>query len=347
MLLLQFPASRTNPERISTPMADVQRLYPEGYDHPYNLYFNAASEYARWADSIKRGGHLGLPWHAIHRMVGPLLPSWLVLIGGRAKGGKSTLMRAIFDAWVMEFKKKIMLVGTEQQAGLVRALWACLRLRVSQEAAINPKHPDYPRVMEDVTSTQGKDGLTDRAIIVAEPSITVETFKQWARVAYKEKCDAILFDHFHRLEDDGPSQNRSRNSAIREIKNIATTSNMVVMVAAQLKNGEGRLLGEFEVPGYDSWAETAGLRRECDVAIQCWRPFVSGVTRAQKAEAKDNPAKLAEIVQENTMAVRLDCHRYGNASAAKAARLTVNEGELTSWGAYHNGQISDPAEESE
>jgi hypothetical protein len=45
--------------------------------------------------------------------------------------------------------------------------------------------------------------------------------------------------------------------------------------------------------------------------------------------------------------VRLDCHRYGNASAAKAARLTVNEGELTSWGAYHNGQISDPAEESE
>jgi hypothetical protein len=323
-------------------MGEVERLYPEGANPPWMLHHDAAQEYNRWANLIRKGGHLGFPWPALDAMIGPLLPGWLVLIGGRAKGGKSTLMRYVFDSWITEFKKKILFVGTEQNAGILRALWACLRLRVPTEAALDPSHPDFPRVADDVNAGQAKDGLEERAIVIAETAITVDVFTQWARVAYREKCEVLMFDHFHRLEDEGTNQARSRGAAVRHIKNVASKSNMVVIVAAQLKDGEGgNLLGQYEVPGPSSWAETSGLRKECDVAVQAWRPFVPGVTRAQKAEARDDVSKLETIIQPNVMAVRCDAHRY-RPQPHRATRLYVNDGELTSWTPGHiSGEQTD------
>jgi hypothetical protein len=331
------------PDRVMFPeQRQSHRLFPDGYASPAELHQRASGEYAHWSALVRKGGHLMLPWPAVSALVGPLLPAWLMLVGARAKGGKSTLLRSLFDAWVTDFGKRILYVGTEQNAGILRALWACLRCRLPESAA-DPLHPDNPRVEADV---QQQASIADRAMIVAEPSITIDIFKRWARVAWKEKCDVVMFDHFHALEDTGTSQTRSRTADIREIKNVASKSNMLVVVAAQLKNASEDAIGEFEVPGAGSWAESAGLRRWCDVAIQAWRPLKPGVTRKQKGEAKDDPAKLAEIIQENVMAIRCDAHRYPPKaySTYRAARLTVNEGELTSWGAYHNGQISDPAE---
>lgn len=315
-------------------MAEAKRLYPEGAKSPWELQFEAAEKFIRYSRLIQKGGQLIFPWQSVHQIVGPLLPGWLVLVGARGKGGKSTLLRAMFDSWIQDFGKRIMYVGTEQDDGILRALWACLRLRVPQQAAFDPEHPEHQNVLYDVKEGQAKDGLCDRAIIVAQQDITVDDLIGWGRMAYREKCDVLMFDHFHRLEDEGESQHRGRNSAIRNIKNMASKSNMLVVVAAQLTHGEGgHLLGQYEVPGASSWAETAGLRRECDVAIQAWRPFVQGVTRAQKAEARDDGMKLASIVQENVMAIRCDAHRYPRPDMEpyRAARLYVNEGELTSW----------------
>lgn len=314
-------------------MADsVVRLFPEGMAPPITLHSEAAAEYYHWSKLVAKGGHLGFPWGAVHAIVGPLLPSWLVLVGARSKGGKSTFLRECLNSWVTDFHRRVLYVGTEQNAGILRALWACLRLHLPTIAALDPRHPNHGDVQHDVGTGQAKNGLADQASIVAVPDITLESFTQWARVAYREKRDVLIFDHFHRLEASADSGWRDRNNAIRHIKNVASLSNMLVVVAAQLKDGAGGdQLGQYEVPGAHSWAETAGLRRECDVALQLWRPFVPGVTRAQKAEAKDDVTKLADIVQPNVMAVRCDAHRYAEASQTQATRLNVRQGELTSW----------------
>jgi hypothetical protein len=303
------------------------QLYPDRADLPEYMAVEAEDEYRAWSQKIRAGGNLGFPWSGVSQMVGPILPGWLILIGGRAKAGKSTFLREVFHSWVTDFGKRVLYVGTEQSAGILKGLWACLRLRLPQEAAINPSHPGHEAVLADFAE---QTKLADQAMIVAEPAITIDIFTQWARYAYTHKCDALIFDHFHRLEDGGQSQHRSRNAAIREIKNVASQSSMAVVVAAQLINGEGGALGEYEVPGCHSWAETAGLRRECDVALQLWRPFQPGITREQKSSARDDVAKLSGLVQENIMAVRCDAHRYREVSMTRATRLYVNQGELSS-----------------
>jgi hypothetical protein len=311
-------------------MASIERLFPEGAGDPGELHSNAADEAADWSYRVATGGYLGFPWGAVNAIVGPLLPGWLVLVGGRGKAGKSTFLRETFNSWVSDFGKRVLYVGTEQGAGILKLLWAALRLQAPAEAAIDPKHPRHMECLNDVQQGQAK--IADRAIIVAEPDLTIDGFVRWARYAYREKCDVLMLDHFHRLEVGNARDGReNRAAAIRRIKNVAAQSNMLIVAAAQMKNGEGGTLGEYEVPGSNAWAETAELRREADVAVQVWRPFRGGVTRKEKQAARDDPAKLVKIVAQNTMAVRCDAHRYRDAAPYMAARLRVTDGQISSW----------------
>lgn len=308
----------------------VVQLYPPNAASPQELHRRAADEALNWSEQVGAGGHLRFPWTAVDRLVDALVPSWLVLIGGRAKGGKSTLLRQLFGYWVTDCRKRVCYVGTEQSAAILRMLWGALRIGAPLEAAFKPDHPMHNRVLFDVVQTQADDA--DTGIIVAEPALTLELFVQWARYAYSQGCDVLMLDHFHRLSVESRDRWQGRGDAIREIKNIASKSNMLIVAAAQMKDGDGgNALGQYEVPGSGSWAESAGLRREADVAIQVWRPFKAGVKREQKQAAREDPQALARIVEPNTMALRVDAHRYRDEDGTKAARLHVAEGHISSW----------------
>lgn len=309
--------------------ANPERLFPENSGTPTQLQRAAAQEAEDWSFKVWTGGYIGFPWGAVDHIVGPLLPGWLVLVGGRGKGGKSTFLRETFHSWVTDFKKRVLYVGTEQNAGICSLLWAALRLGFPAEVAINPKHPDHVALLNDVANEQAKSA--DQALIVAEPALTLSVFIQWARYAYREKFDVLMLDHFHRLEVGEGESWKDRGNAIRKIKNVAAQSNLLIVAAAQMKDGEGGMLGQYEVPGSSSWAETSGLRRECDVAVQVWRPFRSGIKREDKQAARDDSRRLADIVEQNVMAVRCDAHRYRDAAPYKAARLYVQDGQISAY----------------
>jgi hypothetical protein len=169
-------------------------------------------------------------------------------------------------------------------------------------------------------------------IIVADPGLTLNKFADWARYAIKFKARALILDHFHRLNCQAGDE---QYDAIREVKRMASLSQMVYLVAAQLKHGEGgALLGHYEVPGPSSWAGTANLEREADLAIQAWQPFCRGVTRQDRQDAREDGDKLANIVQADTMAIRVSARRYrwtGAPPEHTVARLIVRDGQLYGW----------------
>lgn len=317
-------------------MADTSRradsrpsqLRPEQEPAPYDLHLEAAAAAVAYSRAIKQGGCLRFPWTDIDAMVGPLRPGWLVLWGGRKKAGKSTVLREVFNDWV-NLGHRIVYVGTEQETEILKLLWACLRLGFPPGVAFDVTDPRHELVLHDVTVTQGP--LSERGIMVADPGLTLDNFVHWVRYAFKLKARAIILDHFHRLDCmAGDEQYR----AIREIKRVAAKSNLVILAGAQLTNGEGGpLLGEYEVPGGSSWAGSENLGRECDVALQGWRPFIPGIKRGEKQLARENPEKLAAIIQNNTMGVRLAAHRYRDEGdgAPTAARLYVHHGALRDW----------------
>ncbi len=320
------PSQLRSPMRTSGPAP----LRPADEPAPFDLHLQAAMGAVTYSRRLTEGGCLRFPWRDIHELVGDIMPGWLVLWGARAKGGKSTALRAVFNQWVT-LGHRVVYVGTEQRAAVLKLLWACERLQFPGSVAFDVHDPRHELVLRDVTEAQGD--LADRGILVADPGLTLAGFIEWARYAFKVKARALILDHFHRLECEAGEQ---QGQAIRDIKNAAEKSGMVILAAAQLKQGEGGPLGEYEVPGPHSWSGTAGLQRECDVALQSWRPFKPNIERGQKQAAKDDPEKLAEIIQPNVMAVRVAAHRYEHrqdeATGHRAARLFVRDGLLYGWG---------------
>jgi hypothetical protein len=320
-------------------MASAEPLYPRGDGTCRELYEQGRDEAIDFSYHLAMGGGLPMPWASVHNFVGRLLPGWLVLIGARAKGGKSSLMRELLQSWVCDYGKKVLYVGTEQTAGILRMLWAATRLGLDPEAAIDDKHPDHFALMADVQGPQAE--LADQAIVIARQDLDLGSFVQWARVAYREKCDVLMLDHFHRLASGSGDKWQGRDDAIRKIKNVASQSGMLVVAAAQMKNAEGPL-GEFEVPGAASWAETSGLRREADVALQAWRPLRVNLSRKAKAAAKEDGSRIMDLVQPNTMAIRCDAHRYRPNAPYSAARLYVADSRISSWSGAAPPRSADP-----
>ena len=281
-------------------------------------------------ERVRAGGGLKLPWPDLDRMVGPMLPGWLVVIGGRAKAGKTTMLMALLTAWV-KARKRVVYVGTETGVEMLRYLWAAMRCEVPLDWAVDPHlAPEtYERIMRDVETAQTDPQIADFAIFADAKDATVSELALWANYGKTHQADALIFDHFSRLEVGVGERWQGLGQAIRSIKKMAVEVNQTIVVGAQLTQGEGgSVLGEHEVPGNGSWAGSSEIQREADVALQLWRPFQPGVTAKQKQAAREDMEKIRDIVQTNVMGVRLAAHRWGR-DPNQFARLAVNRGQIT------------------
>jgi hypothetical protein len=185
--------------------------------------------------------------------------------------------------------------------------------------------------MDDVERIQTAPSLAHRAILADAPDATLRELDKWVGYGAEHQADAVIFDHLSRLEVGTGERWQALGDAIRRIKNLAVEANLVLIVGAQLTQGQGgSVLGEHEVPGNGSWAGSSNVQREIDVGIQLWRPFKNGITNAQKQEAREDMTKARELVQHGVMGVRLAAHRWGK-EANTFCKLYVERGQISGW----------------
>jgi len=311
--------------------------HPDTELPPVQLAKHQAAGTRAFMERVRAGGGLRFPWPDLDKMVGHLLPGWLVAVGGRAKAGKTTMLMELLTAWV-EMHKTVVYVGTETSVDMLRYVWGATRCHVPIDTAIDPYCPTeiYDRVMADVDA-QTQPEVADFAIFADAKDATVTELARWATYGVKHGADALIFDHFSRLEVGQGERWQGLGQAIRQIKKLAVSADMTIVVGAQLTQGEGgSILGEHEVPGNGSWAGSSEIQRECDIGVQLWRPFKPGVSAKQKQEAKEDMHKVAEIVQPGVMGVRLAAHRWGKAPNT-FCRLYVEHGQISGYSGRTNG----------
>ncbi len=300
--------------------------------HPQQLARGQAYDARDFMERVRAGGGLRFPWTDVDRMVGPLLPGWLVAVGGRAKAGKTTMLMELLTAWA-SLGKTVVYVGTETEVALLRYVWGATRCNVPIETALDPRCPEdvYARIMADVEVAQVEHGLATRAIFADAPAATVLELERWVEYGQDYKADALIFDHLSRLEVGTGERWQGLAQAIRQIKNMAKAAQVTVVVGAQLTQGQGgSVLGEHEVPGNGSWAGSSEIQREVDVGVQLWRPFKPGITTSQKQEAREDITKAGELVQHGIMGVRLAAHRWGK-EANTFCKLAVKDGQISGY----------------
>ena len=300
---------------------------------PVELAKHQARGTREFMERVRAGGGLRFPWTDLDRIVGPLLPGWLVAVGGRAKAGKTTMLMELLTAWTT-LHKTVVYVGTETSVDLLRYVWGAVRCTVPIDTAIDPRCPAevYERIMHDVEQVQTQPEIADFAIFADAKDATVSELERWARYGEKHAADAVIFDHFNRLAVGQGERWQGLSQAIRDIKKLAVEVNLTIVPGVQLTQGEGgSIVGEHDVPGNGSWAGAPGeIQREIDVGIQLWRPFKPGTTEQQKREARGDMDKVAQIIQPGVMGVRLAAHRWGK-QPNQFCKLYVEQGQISGY----------------
>ncbi len=296
---------------------------------PVEMAERQVREARKVRDKIEAGGGLDFPWGDLSGVVGSLLPGWLVAVGGRAKAGKTLFLRECFTAWI-EAGKTLVYVGTETEAASLRLAWAAVRCGLPITEGHQPSSSANKARMDADLAEQATN-LAKRAIFASMQDGTVEELAYWVQYARVAKAHGLLFDHVHRMEVGKGERWQGMGDAVRAIKNMARDGQLLVVAGAQLKTADGDVLSENIVPGSGSWAETSNLQRECDVAIQLWKPLKPGVSAQQMREARLDVSKKAELVQQGIMGIRVAAHRWRGEMMDKYVRLVVANDQIASW----------------
>ena len=312
---------------------DLYESFEQHAERTAGLASKQGAEARAYIARLRAGGYLRMPWPDVDRLTGPILAGFLVAVGGRAKAGKTTFLRDCFTAWT-EMGKRVVYVGTETEASVLRLAWAAVRCGVPVETAIDPQCPvaTMDRLLEDIT-VQTTGPLASRAIFGDCEHATIPELQRWVRYAAKGGADALIFDHFHQLEHTGTGKRwESEGDAVKAIKKMARQEELPIVVGFQLTQGEGgSWLGEHEIPGNRSWAGTSDIQRVVDIGIQAWRPFKPGITQEQKRQAREDYTKVQDLVQPNTMGIRCAAHRWKGSSMNQCTKLYVQDDQLHSW----------------
>lgn len=270
-------------------------------------------------------------WAAMDRMVGVLLPTWLVTIGARPKGGKTTTLMNLFDGWTDQGIRCAYL-GTETGVESLTVLFACISSGVDFDAYVEGEASDIECARVDAHLKRQAGSLAETALFGECRGATVDGVIERAAELVGAGARIILLDYLQRLEPRNAQQTEYGvvSEACRRFKDFAEKYNVLWVQGAQLNMGPG-LCAEYEVPGNGSWYMGKRPQQESDVALQQWRPFRKGITKEQKQQANDGEIEVTTLVQTETMAVRVAAHRWRQNAAGQATRLRIGNGQIHDW----------------
>lgn len=288
------------------------------------------SQAAAYLAQLRSGKNLRVPWAALDRLVGPILPGWLMFIGARPKAGKTTMLLNLFEAW-SSLGKRCLYLGTETGVAALRIQWACLRLGLDLDAYLEGDLTPHEvkAVDEDLVKQVRVPRVAQHALFREVRESTIADIEHLVARAVAAGVQVVLLDYLQRIEGTASQEDYGRVSEVcKRLKNLAERHQIVIVCAAQLNMGSG-LLAEFEVPGNGSWYMGKRPQQEGDINLQQWRPFKKGMTTELKRAAESGDIPTTDITQLGVMGVRCSAHRWKPSAVNQITRLRIERGLIT------------------
>lgn len=306
---------------------------------PRALAAGQRDEAARWLALAASGAGLRWAWPTLADLLGPVLPGWLVVIGARPQAGKTTLVLSQALAWADEGHRGA-IIGTETDPAVLRITLAALALglNVGRAVAGELAAEDAAALARNL-DWQAEVGA--EALMVADQRAgrTLADVLYWMRWAAARGASFVIFDHLQEMQLAGTrSRFQELEEAVRTLRAEAVRLNVVLLLCAQFNRGQGSdPLLLHEVPTETLWRDTDALQQAAVIALQLWRPLRPGITNEiKRAFREQRPPEgklyiptIDDIVQPDTMAIKIAKHRYRNRAKDQIRRLSIVDDVIT------------------
>lgn len=296
--------------------------------------FNAIA-YDQIEGAIARGrrDHTAAPrwrWRDLDRLMGPMLPGDLNIVGALTGNGKTSFLLSQMDRWVKE-QVPVLYVPLELDPEDLRRQWAAWTLG-----------QDWPSVARNDWSTlgpQARDQHEAELIRQAKSPfvhfppdrrISLAGLASYVAQAVEEiKARVVVVDHFHRM-DFGPASQNYRvqvTESARQLKDLAREHGLVLVAAAQL-NTDPSPLDRYYPPVLKRLKESAGLAEEANVVLMLSRRLRNAVSADELAGIKSGHTDIRALEEEALMVVTCRKSRLDDAPRDRAAFLEVHGGRV-------------------
>jgi replicative DNA helicase len=262
-------------------------------------------------------------WPDVDRIVGPLLPGELWVLGARPGNGKTAFLLSWCGALDLRGLSWLY-IGMEMGPESLRRKWAAMRCALDPDLVLANAWGQLPpdakaRLTEDLE----EQVAAGRANFAPGRRIDIKALREWVELAAATDCRVVVVDHFHRMGFGDGNEWFMMAESVRAAKELAVKHDLVIVMAAQLNRGGRDLLDAYLPPPLNALKQCGALEEESDAVLMLFRSLRRGMQRKDMNAVRDGLDDLARWIEPNVMGIVCRKHRRTGAALDRGARLYV------------------------
>jgi len=282
-------------------------------------------------------------WPDLEEITGPMLPGQLWVVLARPENGKTTFCLNNGLKWVMQQPAHgFAYFGTEEGPDSQQLRFAAIltgnppsEVVAGNYAAIGGAIAE--REIEKALIEINRGRYADLVFFAEETRPSLKDVRRAADDAVRLGLPILVLDHFHRMAVPETSNHvATLTETVRQIKQLAVTTGLVILMAAQARRVDG--LARFMPPNPESGKGTGGLEEEADVMLGLFRPIgrkndvgeFKPLTKAEIGAFERGELNQADVLQPHTMGVKVLKHRRNGDYSGRVVKLHCERGLLAS-----------------
>jgi hypothetical protein len=269
-------------------------------------------------------------WPSLDRIVGPMLPGDLVVVGSLMGNGKSTLLMSQMDAFARA-KMPTLYIPLEIDPAVCRVRWAAWRIGIDVRAAVRQEWDVLGEGAREALELTLEEQEADPYVHFAPPKrITLARMEMWCRWAREQfNCRVVMLDHLHRMDfgSDALQRRVTVTDVVRRLKDMAREIGVVLIAAAQL-NRSSDPIDQFSAPALSRLKESAGIAEEADVVLMLSRKLRRDLPAQWQNALRLGQVNEREISVPNALVVTCRKHRLDNDAMNARTQLLVENGRV-------------------
>lgn len=270
-------------------------------------------------------------WTDLDRLVGPMLPGDLIVVGALTGNGKTSFLLSQLDAMVSAHVPTLYL-PLEVDPANARRQWAAWKLGLDWTHVARNEWAMLPEGAQEAHEAMlhelAKGGV---AHFPPDRRVTLPKLVQWVRWGVREfGVQMVMLDHFHRMEFGTAGQNYrvAVTEAVRAVKDVAREHGVALIAASQLNHKNSLDLDRYFPPTLDRLKESSGLSEEADSVLMLSRRLRRAVSLEEQRAIKAGLKSEREFEAPNTMTVTCRKLRLDDSARDRAALLHVDNGRV-------------------
>jgi replicative DNA helicase len=287
----------------------------------------------------------------LEKITGPMLPGQLWVVLARPENGKTTFCMNVGLKWVMTPPRiGFAYFGTEEGAESQQLRFASL---LSGNPAAEVLAGEWHKIGGEDAEREIQSALLDinlgeyaeLVFFCEETRPRLGDVKRAAEDAVKLGLPVLVLDHFHRMAvPESHNQVATLAETVRQVKQLAVETGLVILMAAQAKRAAEGSLARFLPPLAESGMGTSALEQEADVMLGLFRPIgmwdeekrdYRPLTRGELSAFERGELEQGNVLIPNTMGVKVLKHRRNADYSGRIVKLHCERGLLAS----HTGRV--------